>query len=112
MFFHIELKRLGRSVKLTALLLYLAMALLYGLPSMAKAEESRGEASAAVEQEDSAAGNQEASQAPEKAAAKKPGSSLRYCADCGVPMFRIEYGKPDKDSESSGEWEFTMGSMF
>lgn len=40
------------------------------------------------------------------------GAGLRYM--CTSPPLRIEYGKPlDRSPEdSSGQWEFTMGSMF
>ncbi|MDR0882478.1 MAG: outer membrane protein assembly factor BamA [Candidatus Adiutrix sp.] len=44
---------------------------------------------------------------------KSYGGGLRYLSPMGP--FRIEYGIPlDKDqySDSSGQWEFTMGSMF
>jgi len=43
---------------------------------------------------------------------KSYGGGLRYLSPMGP--FRIEYGRPldRKDGDSSGQWEFTMGSMF
>ena len=43
----------------------------------------------------------------------KRSGGLRYLSDGSGP-FRIEYGKPlDRGpDDSSGQWEFTMGSMF
>lgn len=43
---------------------------------------------------------------------KQYGAGLRYITGCGV--HRIEYGRPvDRGPDDpSGQWEFTMGSMF
>jgi outer membrane protein insertion porin family len=43
---------------------------------------------------------------------KSWGGGLRYLSPMGP--FRIEYGAPidRQDGDSSGQWEFTMGSMF
>lgn len=43
---------------------------------------------------------------------KSYGAGLRYLSPMGP--FRVEYGRPidPKPGESSGQWEFTMGSMF
>lgn len=44
---------------------------------------------------------------------KNYGSGLRYTQSCSPPH-RIEYGRPldRQDDDTSGQWEFTMGSMF
>ena len=94
-----------RSLKLIGLL-FLAATMLCLAPSNTNAEDRTDQDLIAAEQEVSPAEERSGPAGPQP----RPKSS-RYDWRCFEYM-RIEYGKPEKDSDSAGEWEFTMGSMF